>query len=123
MSCSCAYETETCDETATLWVETNVRKTRKEHRCFECGDLIPIGSRCCKASCLFDGSWDVMYRCVSCAIYAEYISMAAKMCPLWGHLRDFVSDNDLNWDRHDGLELPSLADWRARDAEHRPVAG
>lgn len=107
MSCSCAYAHEDCDDTATIWRESRVQRSRKEHHCYECGDPIPPGSRCCKAVSLCDGMWWTACRCVSCATYAEYISMEAKLCPLWGHLHDFVYDNELN--------LPTLTEWRERE--------
>lgn len=112
MSCSCAGPYEDSDDEATVWRETRVTKTRKAHRCYECGDTILAGSRCCKAEFLYDGQWGAMYRCISCSTYVEYVSMAAKLCPLWGHAREFVSDNDLHFDFPGIL---TLRGWRDRD--------
>ena len=109
--CSCAYESECNDcEPAAVWEETRIAKTRIPHRCYECHDEIPAGSRCCKVAALRDGRWWTGYRCISCSTYAEYISMAAKLCPLWGHLSGFVEDNEL---QHEGL--PTLREWRLKD--------
>lgn len=118
MSCACAYVTEEHDETSTIWRERELKRgTRKDHRCEECGDLIPKGSRhgICIVDSLFDGRWDRMYRCASCSTYAEYVSMAAELCPLWGHLWDFVTDNGLYLEG-----LPTLQQWRERDKESAP---
>lgn len=129
MSCPCAYEPEDCDEASTIWRERPLeRRTRKNHRCEECGDQIPKGSLhgICVVDSLYDGLWDRMYRCASCSTYAEYISAAAKLCPPWGHLSDFVTDNDLGWETEDeaGNEiwegLPKLWQWRERDKESIP---
>ncbi len=109
MTCSCSLNYEDCDDTATIWQVTQIISTRKPHYCYECGDLISVRSRCCKAVSLYNGSWWTAYRCISCSTYAEYISLETGVCPLWGHLHEFVSDNDFNWDRHDGLELQPLA--------------
>jgi len=117
MSCSCSYSYENHDEDSdiVIWQESRVLRTRKEHRCYECSDVIPAGSRCCKATCLYEGSWWTAYRCVSCATYAEYISMETETCPLWGHLHDFVTDNEFNYLRPEGEELPTLFEWRERE--------
>lgn len=116
MTCSCTNYEE-CDNVATIWRVESITSTRKEHHCFECGDLVPIGSRCCKVVSLHDGSWSTAYRCISCATYSEYISLETGICPLWGHLYDFVEDNGFNWGRDDGLELPTLSEWRERDRQ------
>lgn len=122
MSCSCALIYEDCENVATIWRVSQIVSSRKAHYCCECGDPIPIGSRCCKAVSLYDGSWWTAYRCVSCAIYAEYISLGTGTCPLWGHLHDFIEDGEYNWDRQVGLELPTLHEWREHDrATHKEV--
>jgi hypothetical protein len=129
MSCSCAYEVEgDCDEIATVWEESRIQATKKEHRCYECCDVIPQGSRCCKAVGLYDGRWLTMYRCLSCATYCEYVSLAAELCPLWGHLHDFVEDNDLGYGDEDDLGneiwigLPTLRQWRRKEREQEASA-
>lgn len=43
MSCACGFPFEDCDEIATVWRERRVSATRREHRCYECGESIPAG--------------------------------------------------------------------------------
>lgn len=87
--CGCAvYGYKDADEYCILWREGTVSATRTEHRCVECDEVIPAGSRCCYAASLYDGKWGTMYRCLSCATLAEYVAETKKACPLWGHLGD-----------------------------------
>lgn len=92
-----------CDEYATLAREGRVAQSRKPHHCCECGGLIPVGSRCCFATMLYDGSWDTMYRCLACATLAEMVATKLKFCPLWGCLSETCDEAEVNWH-----------DWHAR---------
>ena len=114
MSCSCRFGYEGCYDgpSIDLWREGRVLRTRKEHRCCECSETIPRGSRACYVTSLQEGSWWTSYRCVSCSIYSEMISEMAELCPLWGHLGDFVTDNDLHLDG-----LPTLREWQSQTRE------
>ena len=88
--CGCGtygYDTDGGD-LCTVWSEHRIHATRAAHQCCECGDAIPVGSRCCKASGLYDGSWSTQYRCVPCAVLAEYVAEQLKTCPLWGGLSE-----------------------------------
>ena len=92
MTCACSASYEPCDDGyAEIWREGH-RTTRKEHRCYECGKAIPVGSSVCFSSSLYDGKWETWYRCPTCVVYAEYLSLKVKECPLWGHLIEYVSD-------------------------------
>ena len=87
--CGCGtYGYENNDDAGKLWQEKRVGATRTEHNCGECGEVIPVGSRCCKAWGLYDQKWEAWYRCVSCAVLAEYVAEQTKTCPLWGDLAD-----------------------------------
>jgi hypothetical protein len=92
--CGCAtygYDSDGGD-LCTLWREERIGSVRVEHQCCECGDAIPVGSRCCKASGLYGGEWFTQYRCVSCAVLAEYVAEELKTCPLWGGLSEVCAD-------------------------------
>lgn len=115
MSCGFAYED--CDDHADIWRERTVARTRKERRCDECGDLIPVGTRCTSADALADGRWFGWSRCQSCTVYAEYAAMALRLCPLWGGLGEFVERNS-----DAGSEVLTLSEWREADRERQAAA-
>lgn len=96
-SCGCALRYEECDEQAAVWSEARVGATRTEHKCCECGDPIPSGSRCCRASGLYEGKWSTWYRCVTCATLAEYVAAENKECPLWGCLSESCEYAGVSW--------------------------
>lgn len=103
MSCGCSGQYE-CDEYADVWREGRTSKTKKEHRCCECGATIPVGERCCFASSLYDGQWSTQRRCLTCSFLAEAISTTTGVCPLWGGLLEHASDI--------GFELAATGVWR-----------
>lgn len=52
-------------ETATLSSTTHPT-ARKEHRCDECDEAIPIGAKYERTEGLWDGSWSTYKTCLSC---------------------------------------------------------
>lgn len=98
MNCGCngTYDLDACDGPADVWNEGRINATRKEHRCGECGEMIPSGTRCCYASWLYDGRWTTVRRCLKCSFVAEAISTITGTCPLWGGLMDYVGNNGFN---------------------------
>lgn len=106
MGCACRYGYEDCDEYSAIWRESRVAKTRKPHRCYECGDAIPAGSSCCAAFWAGGSSGGPVtaYRCFACAALAELVAEINKACPLWGGLRESAQYTPgVDWD-----------EWRAR---------
>jgi len=97
MSCVCSYGYDEGDYDCTFWRERSIGKTRKEHKCYECGDTIPVGSRCCTAFSITSEHGSTMYRCLTCAVLAELIAELNKSCPLWGGLRETCEDNEIDW--------------------------
>lgn len=98
MSCHCSYgyeEGEPCD----VWREGQVQRSRKPHRCCECGDVIPAGSRYCYAFSVYDGMPNTFRRCASCATLAELYAELNKSCPLWGGLSEACeySEPPIDW--------------------------
>lgn len=54
------------DGYAVCWNQVDVR-TRKDHKCVECRDLIPKGTVCERVSGHFDGAWFADHTCAACA--------------------------------------------------------
>lgn len=96
MTCGCSGRYEDVGEYATVWREGRINRTKKEHRCCECGVIIPAGERCCFASSLYDGRWETQRRCLKCSFLAEAIATTTGVCPLWGGLHEYASNSGFN---------------------------
>lgn len=88
MSAMCCPLSE-CDEQATVW-NAEIRTARKEHRCCECEEAIPIGVRYEYISMLFDGSWDTFRLCLSCQEIGKHFACGngRVICTLWNDLEE-----------------------------------
>lgn len=53
------------DGTCVIWERTEQR-ARKPHRCYGCGETIPVGKTYAKTRFLFDGSWGGWKHCRRC---------------------------------------------------------
>lgn len=97
-TCGCGFGYEECDS-ALLWNEARVAASRKEHKCYECGDPIPAGARCCRASWIQSrgDKWMTAYRCVTCTVLAEYVAEQNEACPLWGGLSESCFEAGVDW--------------------------
>jgi hypothetical protein len=97
-TCGCHLGYEDCDS-ALLWSEGRVTATKKPHKCYECHDEIPAGSRCCKASWMQARGerWTTAYRCATCAALAEYVALTNGACPLWGGLSESCDGAGVDW--------------------------
>jgi hypothetical protein len=72
-------------EPATVWNERRVR-ARKEHRCDACKYPILAGDTYIRDALLFDGSWDVVLRCLRCeAIYVHLEKVHAESRAKYDH--------------------------------------
>ncbi len=61
-------------EACTLWFETHP-VAAKEHRCAECRQVIPKGTKHVRFKSLFEGSWDDQRICEPCrAAWTEHIT-------------------------------------------------
>ena len=64
-----------------------IRRARKEHRCYECGEAIPVGAQYEECRALFDGDISTMRTCLPCSrIRRDY------GCGLYGGLAETVWD-------------------------------
>lgn len=95
--CNYGYDGDYDLDPADIWEEGRVQKSRKPHRCSECGDPIPPGSRYCYARMLAEGEWTSFARCLTCAALAELYATTTKTCPVWGWLKDSVEDAGIDW--------------------------
>lgn len=55
-------------ECSTIWEETQP-KARIEHKCSECREPIPAGTRYTQIKSLFDGHWDTFKICHKCDVW------------------------------------------------------
>jgi hypothetical protein len=110
--CGCSYGYEDADdgEPCSVWREKRITATRKAHRCCECGATIPVGSHCCYAFGVYDGSATTYYRCPTCAALAELLAMMNQECPLWGGLEE-------SCDYTDGVDWREWHDKAHKEAE------
>lgn len=76
--------------------EKPVKRTRKDHRCFECGHKIPRGSACMSVRGIWADGPDVMYWCLGCdLIRRELLTLIDRRYdePLgYGEVLQFVGD-------------------------------
>ncbi len=79
LSCSCDFDG------PDIFNLIEVSKSRKEHTCYECRKLIPIGSLYYKHVGLWDGSWDEYKLCEPCQDLMESLA-ALGFCTGYGDL-------------------------------------
>ena len=66
-------------EPADVWNQRVIR-SRKEHKCEECGDAIAKGKIYERTSMLFEGRWSTHITCARCAnIRDEYFTCGCEM--------------------------------------------
>jgi|GEM_PF-2375266 hypothetical protein len=81
--CECEYDG---DAQPTLWRET-VRSARKNHRCDDCGGLIPSGQKYKRIDYKWEGEFDSCKVCIGCQEIRKVFS-----CPAVGDLKRAVLD-------------------------------
>lgn len=98
MTCSCgAILDDYFDGYADVYEETVVGKTRTEHKCCECRQPIPAGTRSvCRSSCLYEGEWTTLYRCGDCSLLVASFAMQVGGCPPWGMLQEAADDHGVS---------------------------
>lgn len=77
--------------------EKPVKRTRKDHRCCECGRKIPRGSACMSVRGIWADGPDVMRWCLGCDLIKREVRSMLVIGrydePLgYGELFDYVSD-------------------------------
>lgn len=50
---------------------TEVKRTRKPHRCFGCLETIPVGSSARYTTGQWEGQWGYYYLCQACCAYVD----------------------------------------------------
>jgi hypothetical protein len=63
------------DGSSDVWNES-IPRARKEHRCDECGRVIPRGDRYTRARSLYDGGWSTWICCARCHFVRALIEQA-----------------------------------------------
>lgn len=56
-----------------LLVQREVKKSRKDHTCYECGRLIKVGESYRVYGGLYDGKWDTHPTCQHCLVACEWL--------------------------------------------------
>ena len=92
MSCNCDV-----GESA-AFCATTMRRARKDHRCYECGDTIEPGETYEVIEGMWDGSFETYKTCSGC-VAAWSILEAAGWCRVFGDLRE-------TWREHWTKDLP-----------------
>lgn len=67
----------------------DVKKSRVKHKCFECGEIIPPGSKYRTIAGVWEGMFDRMSQCHLCArIWQDLVDNG--FCPDFGGLWEYV---------------------------------
>lgn len=62
------------DGTAAAVFSKSTVKATKNHRCLECGETIPKGSKYERVKGVWDGSWSTFKTCLSCVEIREHFA-------------------------------------------------
>ena len=82
MDCSC----ECYDGEAPSVFKQRIVTARKPHKCCECKDVIPKGTKYERITGLWDGKWDEFKMCIGCSRIREHICPCAE----FGALNEYV---------------------------------
>lgn len=74
-----------------------IKKTRKEHKCFLCYVKIPINSNCHYESGKFDGDFFSRYSHKECSIEWNRQNREAEYGDEWGWFEDYKDGNPNDW--------------------------
>ncbi len=78
-------------DVATVYNDRTV-KARKAHKCYECGEQIPIGAEHRCVTGLWDGKWETYRWCAAChEVVGEFSDGARVFGSLWEEM-------EANWD-------------------------
>jgi hypothetical protein len=106
-----------CDIEQPSFVQVSlIKKSKKQHVCCECQNIIPIGSRYLKTSGLWDGSFGTFKQCDYCT---DLISRVEKIdncaCLTYGGLYSYFDDQEDVKILTLGLEFFSRCNFGNRD--------
>lgn len=90
MNC-CVFDSHT--DAPSCW-QTKIRKARREHRCSECREVIPIGARYHYASGVWDSRAHSFKTCLSCIEIQAHFSVACDGSrPVLGELWSAIEEH------------------------------
>jgi len=78
--------------------EREVKKTKKDHRCFGCRGKLPIGSNCFYISGVYEGSFGAYYLCLKCKNYLDDNPEVARDGYYEGDIRDAMLEDE-EWNK------------------------
>ncbi len=85
-------------ETAEFWHTEHV-KARKPHKCYECGDVIPVGAEYERVAMKYDGTFSNCRTCLACVEIHRALSSCDRedghagfrcLGILWEDLREYI---------------------------------
>jgi len=74
--------------------ERQVKKTRKDHKCFGCRAKLPIGSTCFYISGVYEGDFGAYYLCIKCRKYLNDYPEVARERYGEGDIRDAILEDE-----------------------------
>jgi len=74
--------------------ERQVKKTRKDHKCFGCRVKLPIGSTCFYISGVYEGDFQAHYLCPKCRKYLDDYPEVAREGYGEGDIRDAILEDE-----------------------------
>lgn len=74
--------------------ERQVKKTKKDHRCFGCREKLPIGSTCFYISGVYEGDFGGYYLCTKCHEYLDKNPVVARAGYSEGDIRDLMLEDE-----------------------------
>jgi hypothetical protein len=78
-----------CDDVPAQVYRRETRRSRKEHRCLECGATIPAGTPHEVATGLWDGEWDSFRTCERCVALRDHVRRTVPdACLMHGNMLD-----------------------------------
>lgn len=90
--CACEIEIDTRD-CGPSFVSISMRTAKKDHLCFECGDVIKKGTRYEKTSGVWDGTFATFKTCRGClSLREEFFRSAYYYGRIWGDFRTYVDE-------------------------------
>lgn len=93
-----------CDEYATVY-NVDKRRARKEHRCCECRDPIPVGALHEYITMLFDGAWSSSRVCLLCSEIGDHFA-----CGAWYFDQDEIDDSAWeDWPKNRDRQRPLIS--------------
>ena len=91
-----------CDDfESPAFLRKGMVKGRKEHRCYECGKTIPVGTVHESVTGMWEGEVYTMRTCPDCLKLREMVYAAGCHCTVYGWLHQSAKEHDVYeaWER------------------------